>query len=134
MPKDLRTEILQLLGRPDYQPMEKVELSKALEFSSDQRSELRKALKALEQEGLIVRIRKNRYILPDVADLVTGIMQFHHGGNAHLVNEKRGGPDIFVSQSNAGTAMHGDRVMVRLMFEGIKQQIEGGRVEGRVAR
>ncbi|MDB6173703.1 MAG: rnr [Chthoniobacteraceae bacterium] len=134
MPNSLRTAIQQLLGRPDYQPMDKVELSKALGFDSDQRSELRKELKRLEQEGLITRIRKNRYILPETADLVTGILQFHHGGNAHLLNEKKGEPDVFVSQSNAGTAMNGDRVVVRLMIEGIKQRVEGGRIEGRVVR
>jgi ribonuclease R len=114
--------------------MDKVELSKALRFPSQQRSELRGLLKAMETEGVIARIRKDRYVLPQEADLVTGIMQFHHGGNAHLLSQTPGVSDLFISQANAATAMHGDKVVVRLMHEGVRQRATGSAIEGRVIR
>ena len=77
-------KILQLLRLPKYQPLDKVELSKKLGLSSDQRAELRGVLRDMEQRGEIALIRKDRYILPEVADLVTGVIQIHAGGGVHI--------------------------------------------------
>ncbi len=114
--------------------MDKMELSKAIKFPSDRRAELRAELKEMEQAGLIATIRKDRYVLPETANLVTGTMQFHTGGNAHVINEKKGNVDLFVSQANAGTAMHGDQVVVQIVHEGVRQRADSSRVEGRVIR
>src|SRR5580698_6223455 len=88
--KVLKNKILQLLRLPKYQPLDKVELSKKLGLSSDQRAELREVLRDMEQRGEIALIRKDRYILPEVADLVTGVIQIHAGGGAHILSEKPG--------------------------------------------
>ena len=64
-----------------------MELSKALKWPSDQRAELRDVLRKMESAGEIARIRKDRYVLPETADLITGTLQVHAGGNAHLVSE-----------------------------------------------
>ena len=132
--RDLRERVLQLLQRPDYQPLDKVELSKALNWPAGKRAALREVLKTLEKEGEIARVRKDRYVLPQAADLVTGKLQVHFNGNAHLLTEKRGQPDIFISTPNMGTAMHGDKVVVRIMHEGREQQRAGDKKEGRVIR
>jgi len=47
-----------------------------------------RVLRDLEQAGEIARIRKNRYVLPDAADLVTGTLSVHEAGYAFLTNEK----------------------------------------------
>ncbi|HTE17673.1 MAG TPA: ribonuclease R, partial [Armatimonadota bacterium] len=130
----LREKILNLMQRGDYRPLDKVELSKALKHSADRRAELREVLRALEQEGLVTRIRKDRYVLPEAADLITGTLQMHNNGNAHLLSGKSGVPDLFISAANTGTAMNGDKVVARLMHEGVRQRVEGGRIEGRVIR
>lgn len=132
--RDLRERILQLMQRPDYQPLDKVELSKALNWPAGKRAALREVLKSLEKEGEIARVRKDRYVLPQVANLVTGKLQVHLNGTAHVINEKRGQPDVFISEPNMGTAMHGDKVVVRIMHEGREQQRLGDRKEGRVVR
>ncbi len=134
-PSDLRERILKELRRPNYQPLDKVDLSKALKWPADQRAALREVLRELEQEGAIARVRKDRYVLPETADLVTGILQVHPGGNAHLVNEKRGQPDIFISSENMGVALHRDKVVARLMHEGREQRPRGdAQPEGRIIR
>ena len=75
---------------------------------------LNQALRELERSGEIARIRKNRYVLPAEADLVTGTLSIHQAGYGFLITEKPGEPDIFVAAENTGTAMHGDRVVVRI--------------------
>lgn len=133
--RDLRERILQELRRPNYQPLDKMGFSKALQWPPGKRSVLRQALKDLEQEGLIARIRKDHYVLPEAADLVTGILHVHPSGNAHLVNEKRGQPDIFISAVNMGVALHRDKVVARIMHEGREQRRRGeAQPEGRIIR
>jgi len=128
--ENLESRILQLLGSPKYRPLDKVEISRKLQFSNERRAEMRAVLGEMERKGLIARIRKDRYVLPEKADLVTGILQVHQRGNAHLVSEGRG--DIFLSAENTWTAMHGDRVVARIMHEGVRQS--RSEVEGRVIR
>jgi ribonuclease R len=110
-----------------------VELSKALKWPSERRAELRDVLRKMESAGEIARIRKDRYVLPETADLITGTLQVHAGGNAHLVNEVSGQRDVFVSAVNLGTAMNGDRVVARLMHEG-REQRKDAQNEARVIR
>ena len=45
---------------------------------------LNEVLRQLEQSGEIARIRKNRYVLPSEADLVTGTLHVHQAGYAFL--------------------------------------------------
>jgi ribonuclease R len=111
---DLESRILRLLSQ---RPLDKVELSKALELPSDRRSALRDLLRNMERDGKIARIRKDRYIIPQEADLFTGIIQFHASGAAHVLAEKTGGSDLFIAPENTWTAMHGDRVVARIMRE-----------------
>ena len=131
--RPLRDRLLALLQSPGYRPLDKVELSKALKWPSEQRAELRDVLRKMESSGEIARIRKDRYVLPETADLITGTLQVHAGGNAHLVSEAGGQRDVFVSAVNLGTAMNGDRVVARLVHEGRKQR-KDAQDEARVIR
>ena len=131
-PQSLRERILQLLRSPNYRALDKVELSKALRWPSDKRAELREVLRELETAGEIACIRKDRYVLPQTADLVTGKLQVHAGGNAHLLSETAGKKDVFISAVNIGTAMNGDKVVARIMHEGRQQR--GDAQEARVIK
>ncbi len=74
----------------------------------------------MEQEGVIARIRKDRYVLPQEANLCTGILRVSRGGNARLDCGVE--PHIYVSAENTGMAMNGDRVVARLIHEGRQQR------------
>src|SRR5207248_9187616 len=108
---DLRVEILRLIQQPKYRPLDKIEIADALGYGAARRNEVRRALRDLEQEGEIARIRKNRYVLPDSADLVTGTLSVHEAGYAFLTKEKPGQSDIFNSAVNTGTGRHGHQVV-----------------------
>src|SRR5437762_5998595 len=131
--RKIREQILGLLASPDYRPLDKSELAKALGRKSGVRMRLNQALRELERAGEIARIRKNRYVLPAEADLVTGTLSIHQAGYGFLITEKPGESDIFVAAENTGTAMHGDRVVVRISRNQPYARAKG-RQEGRVIR
>jgi ribonuclease R len=115
--REIRQEILTLLGRRDYRPLDKIEISRELGLKPNQRVAVRKELHELERSGEIARIRKNRYVLPPAADLVTGTIQIHQAGYGFLTTEKPGASDLFIAAENTGTAMNGDRVVARISGE-----------------
>jgi len=131
--RKIQEQILALLGSADYRPLDKNELAKALGRKSGVRMGLNQALHDLERAGEIARIRKNRYVLPPAADLVTGKLHIHQAGYGFLISEKPGEPDIFIAAENTGTAMHGDRVVARISRDAPYGRIKGRR-QGRVIR
>ncbi len=134
--EQIREQILRLLAEPKYRPLDHVELGKALGRKSGVRMNLNEILRALERDGEIARIRKNRYVLPSEADLVTGTLSVHQSGFAFLPREKPGEQDLFIAAQNTGTAMHGDRVVARITRDENYARARGGgaRPEGRIIR
>ena len=131
--RKIQQQILALLARKDYRPLDKNGLAKTLGRKSGVRMGLNQALRELERAGEIARIRKNRYVLPAEADLVAGKLSIHQAGYGFLTPEKPGEPDIFIAAENTGTAMHGDRVVARISQDAPYGRIRGRR-EGRVIR
>ncbi len=131
--RNIQEQILALLGSADYRPLDKSELAKALGRKSGVRMRLNQTLRELERAGEIARIRKNRYVLPPVADLVTGALRIHQAGYGFLISEKPGEPDTFIPAENTGTAMHGDRVVARISRDTPYGRTKGRR-EGHVIR
>jgi len=129
----IREQILALLSRKDYRPLNKIEIARKLGVSGRARVAFRSTLRDLERAGEIARIRKDRYVLPAEADLVTGKLSVHPAGYGFLTSEKPGESDIFIAAENVGTAMHGDRVIARISPEPPAGRIKGRR-EGRVIR
>jgi ribonuclease R len=129
----VREQILALLSRKDYRPLNKIEIARKVGVSGRARVALRGILRDLERAGEIARIRKDRYVLPAEADLVTGKLSVHPVGYGFLTSEKQDEPDVFVAAENVGTAMHGDRVVARLSPE-LPDGRTKGRREGRVIR
>src|SRR6202171_3790148 len=139
--RNSRERVLALLREPDYRPRDRDEIARALGLQGRDRVAVRKVLSELERAGEIVRIRKNRYVLPAEADLVTGKLSIHQAGYGFLVPEKSGEPDIFIAAENTGTAMNGDRVVARISRDVSPRrakvragQASKNRSEGRVIR
>ena len=68
----MEQQILKLLGRKDYIPLNVPELLRTLGQPPNRQQELQRVLRALEQQGRIARIKGNRYIVPREADLIPG--------------------------------------------------------------
>ena len=131
--RNIHEQILGLLRRKDYRPLNRIDIARKLGLTGAEGVALRKSLRELERAGEIARIRKNRYVLPAEADLVTGKLSIHQAGYGFLTSEMSGQPDVFIAAENTGTAMHGDRVVARMSRDEPYGRIKGRR-EGRVIR
>src|SRR2546430_14331432 len=131
--RKIREQVLALLERKDYRPLNNIDIARELGLTGTQRNALRRTLRELERAGDIARIRKDRYVLPAEADLVTGRLSVHPAGFGFLTPEKEGGPDVFIAAEGIGIAMHRDRVVARISLEPPSGRLKRRR-EGRVIR
>ncbi|NJK92228.1 MAG: ribonuclease R [Blastochloris sp.] len=104
--------ILAHLGRSDYRPASTLELRQLLRLKNSDSIRLASTLDELELAGKIVRVRKDRWVLPQEAELVTGVLQFNNRGFAFLIPET-GDEDFFIAAEDTGTALHQDLVVAR---------------------
>jgi len=127
----IKQDILELLhGRADS-PMTSNEISKALKLQGQAGKKIQKWLNQLVVSGAIVRIKGDRFSIGEPADLVTGKLDVARSGNGFLT--ETGGPDIFLPANGLGTALPGDRVVVRIDAPGT-DQIEGKKRTGTIIR
>ncbi|MEK8132581.1 ribonuclease R [Paenibacillus filicis] len=123
--------LLDFMKETAYKPMtyqeleQQFELEDALAFK-----EFLKLLNDLENEGLVLRTRNDRYGIPERMNLLRGRLQAHAKGFGFLIPEDRELPDVYIHANDMGTAMNGDIVLVRVNSKGAS----GGRMEGEVVR
>ncbi len=127
MNRSLEQQLQALFARPDYQPMNKSELARALGVAPKDRAALRAAIRELEDRGALTRLKKGRYSTKAPSDnTLVGSIRFHPRGHAFFIPDpaadqnRRAGVDlekharIFVPARNTTTALHGDRVVIRV--------------------
>ncbi|MCM3598581.1 ribonuclease R [Metabacillus idriensis] len=123
-------KLLSFMKEEAYKPLTVQELEEA--FGIEDSSEFKEFVKALvmmEEQGLVVRTRSNRYGLPERMNLIRGRVSGHAKGFAFVITEDPNQGDVFIPPSELGNAMHGDTVLVRVSTES-----SGSRQEGTVIR
>jgi len=141
---DTRQKILNLFAAPHYRPLRRHELVKALRLNENEHTEFRRTLSEMLHKGEVVRVRKERFVLPAEADLVVGKLDMNERGFGFVIPEadKEGQPtapaDIYIAADNVGVGMHGDRVVVRLHKGSVRRDRRGKpqpeKLEGRLIR
>ena len=109
----MEDQVLKLLGRADYIPANVPELLRLLRWSPDRQQELQRGLRGLEQSGQITRTKGNRYIPSREADLIPGRIQINRQGKGFLQPDDAELKEIMIPENATGTALPGDRVLVR---------------------
>tara|TARA_B100000686_G_scaffold309609_1_gene351661 strand:- start:5720 stop:7957 length:2238 start_codon:yes stop_codon:yes gene_type:complete len=107
------------------------EILKGLKLPGSQRATLRRRLAKLVERGELIKIRGQRYGLPERMHLLTGRVQVHPKGFGFVKGEDSGNEverDLYIAGSNLNQAMHGDRVVARVERRNLS------RVEGRIVR
>ncbi|WP_240371113.1 ribonuclease R [Anoxybacteroides rupiense] len=130
MMEPLTERLLAFMRDEAYKPLTVQELEEA--FGIEDAAEFKefvKALVSLEEDGLVVRTRSNRYGVPEKMNLVRGKVTGHSKGFAFVVPEDPLLDDIFIPPSELKNAMHGDTVLVR-----INPHASGARKEGTIVR
>ena len=133
---DIRQKIQTLLATPNYHPLRRADLAGKLRLNSGERRDFRRVLDEMLDQGEVVRVRTDRFVLPQDADLVVGRIEFNERGFAFVrreptaavidhPTEEKGGrrpqtaataplPDVYIAGEDTGVALHGDKVVVRL--------------------
>ncbi|MBN8235431.1 ribonuclease R [Halobacillus kuroshimensis] len=131
MTTELKQQILNLFKETASKPLSVQELQETMELdSSDEFKVLMKSLNELEEEGELVRTRKNRFGLPEKMNLIRGRIQMHAKGFAFLIPDEEGSDDVYIHHSDLHSAMNNDKVLVRIE----KRKEDGSRPEGAVIR
>jgi len=124
-------EILSFMQETAYKPMTYQELEKHFGIgNAEEFKEFLKVLNHLEEEGLILRTRNDRYGVPERMNLLRGKLQAHAKGFGFLIPDDREHPDVYIHANDMNTAMNGDMIFVRITTKGQA----GGRMEGEVVR
>ncbi|WP_246942554.1 ribonuclease R [Bacillus pinisoli] len=122
--------LLSFMKEEAYKPLTVQELEEAFGIEDSAAfKDFVKAIVTMEDQGLIVRTRSNRYGLPDKMNLIRGKVIGHPKGFAFVETDDKDRQDIFIPPSDLKNAMHGDTVLVR-----INPTSSGTREEGQVVR
>ena len=128
---ELKQQILDYFQENASKPLTVQEIEEVLDLKDpDEFTILMKNLNQLEEEGELVRTRKNRYGPPERMNLVRGRIQMHAKGFAFLIPDDEEADDVYINHSDLHSAMNNDKVLVRI--EGRDEQ--GKRPEGVVIR
>src|SRR5690606_27374307 len=88
---NLRDRIIHLMSKRDYVPLQKDELIGRLRGKKHERAQHDQAIEDLLKQGVMVRIKKNRLVIPRDANLVSGKIVFKQSGSALLITEDKDG-------------------------------------------
>ena len=101
----MKDKITQLLAQKNYLPSNVPELLQQLSLPEVTQQELQHELHELELSGAIARIKGNRYILPNEADLIPGCIRMNRKGKGFLIPDDTKLKEIAIPESATGTAL-----------------------------
>ncbi len=109
----LRQTLLNHVCAPDYQPSKATKLLRAAHIPEGERQAARQVIAELINTGVLVLLKRKGLALAESADLFTGKISFVRSGAAY-VNSLDGTSEVYVRAADSGTALPGDKVLVRL--------------------
>ena len=108
-------DMLDFMKRPGYKPLDERDLLDLLFVPAVSSDTAREAITGLENSGVVMRSKKGKLYLPEQKNLQQAKLQGNRKGFAFALSEVEGMPDIFISEQNMHGALHGDRVLVRIL-------------------
>lgn len=127
--KFTQNDILRLMQGRAYRPLLLTELMAVLSVPKKKQDTFYETLEMMLGDGLIVKIRGDRYGLPEKMNLVTGVLQGHADGYGFVLSGTEGIQDVFIPRRSMMGAMHNDKVVARIEASG-----RDGKREGRIIR
>jgi ribonuclease R len=118
------------MNEKSYQPLLFDELATVLDVPSEDREAFRQVIDELEADGHIIKTRKNRYGASGRMGFAAGRFQGNERGYGFVLPDNSEHGDIFIQTENINGAMHGDRVLVKV----IKIQHGNKSAEGEIVK
>jgi len=119
----LRAQIEELLAESRQKTLSVKQLSQALGLQGQDSKILARELGLMLEEGLLIKSVRGHFGLPRRSDCLTGVLQGNRRGFAFLRPDGEE-EDIYIRSRSLNDAVHGDRVMIRLI-SGIGRRREG---------
>ncbi|MCC6324588.1 MAG: ribonuclease R [Candidatus Brocadia sp.] len=108
-------DILRFVRSKKYRPMTAAELADYFEIDDVEYRRFCDLLHDMEFSGEIVKIKQKQYADPEAVHLTVGTLECNPRGFGFVIPVREGGgEDIYISEADMGSAMHGDLVVVRL--------------------
>lgn len=127
--ENISENIISFMKEQAYKPMKLAELAKVFTIKKDELDYFQKVLDGMEKDGLIVKNRTQHYGVTEKMGLVAGKLQGHAKGYGFVIPfEERS--DIFIPADSMNGAMHGDRVIAKIIREGADSK----KCEGEIIR
>lgn len=129
-----KESVLEYMRQETYRPLSYRDLLSVFDVHGEEEPRFGKMLGRLEKEGEVIKTRKNKYGLPEMMNLLKGVIHLSQRGYGILIPDDQGQPEVFVYGKNLNGAMHNDRVMVRICQSGSGEQRPEGEVVRAIAR
>ncbi|WP_391116884.1 ribonuclease R [Psychrobacillus sp. L3] len=124
--ENMKETLLELMRSEEYKPLMIKEIENHFGLThSEEFKELVKTLVQMEEKGLVVRSRSNRYGIPSRMNLIVGKFIGHAKGFGFVAPEEEGMDDIFIPPTEVNGAVNGDKVLVRVSLESSGDRREG---------
>ena len=115
---DIKEKILEILREKNTPPLFPDKLMEILEISEQDRYIFLDILDDMVEDGKLVMTRKKKYALPETLGFLVGRLQGNQKGFAFFIPDDENEEDVFIPAENLNTAMHNDRVMIRILKNG----------------
>ncbi len=125
-----KNEILKVLRDDITKPIFDYELFKYLELDRSEMDSFKEMLDELEEEGKILKTKKEKVGIPERFNLLSGKVQVTKKGFGFLLRSEYSEDDVFIPSSELSTAMDSDIVLVKLT----SGDGDGKRREGKVEK
>lgn len=126
---NIREAVLDLMREKTYKPISLYEIASALNINKEDILMFEDAINDMEKDGDLIKIRSNLYGLPEKMGLVVGKLQGHQKGYGFVIPENNE-PDVFIPIAHMNGAMHGDKVIAKVL----REENGGKRREGEIER
>ncbi|WP_312650726.1 ribonuclease R [Proteiniclasticum sp.] len=109
-------KILGILSEHSYRPLNIEEMASVLGLQKGEMKELRKTVDRMIKEGIVIKIKKEKIVLPESFGVYTGRLDVNKRGFG-FVFRGEGQGDIFIPENEMKNAMNGDKVQVKVIRE-----------------
>lgn len=128
----IKQTLVSFMKEPAYKPMDIEDLVSIFDIKPNEYNAFKKTLRVMEREGLIVRTKKEKYMIeePEFSreDLVIGKLQAHAKGFGFLIPDEEGQKDVFIPSNCMNGAINGDKIAVKVTREDTNTKKREGEV------
>ena len=128
----IKQTLVSFMKEPAYKPMGIEDLVSIFDIKPNEYNAFKKTLRVMEREGLIVRTKKEKYMIeePEFSreDLIIGKLQAHAKGFGFLIPDEEGQKDVFIPSNCMNGAINGDKIAVKVTREDTNTKKREGEV------